>query len=808
MTDQAVAQTGHAPASRPPALDGIRVLEVAGGVGVAYAAKLFADLGADVIRADGPGDVIGDRPHELHRWLHTNKRSSPAIGTLASNADVILHDRGPSRAASEGLSYADLAAANPSVVVCSLTPFGMTGPYADYAAEEITIIHASSWGFLSPSASTRIDLPPLKAPGHHATINVATIAATAALAAVRRAMRTGQGAHVDFSMFAAAAKLTETAPVSASYQGVDASRLGVKIVVPWNMYRCADGFVQIICPEQQQWRSLVRLMGDPEWALLDVFDSPESRRENVDVLDLYLGEWLAEQRVADLCRDAQTAHVCISPLNTIGQLDTDRHFRARAFIAQSPDGTRMPGPAFRTDPPWWGLHRDAPSTNDVDGDGDGDGWRERVDAVHVGRDRWPARDARSGAALARPLEGVRVCDFSWIWAGPFCTQLLAHLGADVIKLESPDHLCLFRRLPYAPTGQPLNADTGGVFHLYNSDKRSVGIDLGDAAARDVIARLVAISDVVVDNFGVGTMARLGYGPDDLRRMNPDVIVASLSGYGQTGPHAEFMAYGPVGGAVAGLYAANGYEDGEPTETGIAIGDPGTGIAAAWAVVAALMASERTGEVATIDVAMVEAVAATTGELWMEHRSTGFVPARLANRDHVWSPHNCYPSLGEDRWVTIACPTEHSWRALCDVVDPSLAVDPRFATAADRKRHEDELDIILSAWTAMRDRWDTTMLLQRAGVAAFPSLSPRDLWDGDAQLEAIGMLERPEHAAVGRRVVPGVPWRMTPGPNGLRCAAPVLGQHTVEVLTELLGYSTDDVQRLVAAGTVRLATTHG
>lgn len=778
-------------------LEGIRVLEVSGGVGVAYAAKLFADLGADVIRSEGALDVVRSRPYEVHRWLNTNKRSvTDGFTLLASGADVILHDRGPARASAEGLTYGDLARANPSVVACSITPFGMTGPYADYVAEEITLIHGSSWGFLSPSASTRIDLPPLKASGHHATINAATIAATAALAAFHRAESTGQGAHVDFSVFAAASKMTETAPVSASYQGVNASRLGVKIVVPWNIYRCEDGLIQFICPEEEQWRAFVTLMGDPDWAHLEVFATGAARRQNVDVLEVYLAEWMAGQRVEELCSAAQAGHICISPVNTIRQLEVDPHFRERGFFADSPDGLRVPGPGFRIDRTWWALRRNAPAP----GEHNGERWQAR--AVAAGVTAAGLREPPETAPL--PLAGVRVCDFSWIWAGPFCTQELAHLGADVIKLESPFHLCMFRRLPYAPAGMALTPDTAGVFHLYNSDKRSVGIDLGNAAAREVIERLVSISDVVVDNFGVGTMARLGFGPDDLRRINPGVIVVSLSGYGQDGPNAHYMAYGPVGGAVAGLYSANGYEGGEPSETGIAIGDPGTGIAAAWAVVAAIVARRRTGEVATIDVAMVEAVAATTGELWMEYRSAGRLPVPMGNHDPVWCPHNCYAAAREDHWVTIACTTEDSWRALCSVVDPALGQDTRFATAEGRKQHEAELDSRISAWTSNRDRWEVTRLLQSVGVAAFPSLSPLDLWGGDAQLEAIGMLERPEHPAVGERTIPGIPWRLRPGPNGLRRPAPLLGQHTVEVLTDLLGYSLDEVERLVDAEAVRSA----
>ncbi len=782
----------------PSGLEGIRVLEIAGSVGVAYAAKLFADLGADVIRLEleslgVDSDVVAERPHDIGRWLHTNKRSilGSTVGLL-NDADLLLHDLGPRRARAAGLDYPTLSAANERLVVCSITPFGMTGPYADFVASELNVIHGSSWGFLSPSAATRIDLPPLKAPGHHATLNAATTAATVALAAVDAAQRSGQGEHVDFSLFAAAAKMTETAPVSASYQGVDASRLGVKIVIPWNIYSCSDGLVQFICPENSQWESFVELIGNPEWTTLDVFADPNSRRENADLVDLYISEWMAERTVDDVCTRAQAARVCISPMNTMEQLDADPHFRERGFFVTSPNGTRLPGPPAKFDRDWWQIRNDAPFRDQHSGEG----WKDRVEPAAVSPE---ARDLRG-----RPLDGVRVCDFTWIWAGPYCTQTLAHLGADVIKLESPKRTCMFRRLPYAPTDLPLNVDTAGVFHLYNSDKRSLGIDFHSAAALDAIARLVAISDVVVDNFGVGTMARLGFGPDELRKINPNVIVVSLSGYGQYGPSASNMAYGPVGGAVAGLYAANGYEGDAPAETGISIGDPGTGIAAAWATMAAIVARRRNGEVATIDCAMVEAVAATIGEPWLEWQSTGELPGPRGNRDLGWVPHNCYPASGVDRWVTIACTSETMWQNLSALIDPALAEDPRFATFADRVRHEAELDDVIASWTSRHDRFETTEQLQALGVAAFPSLSPLDLWGGNPQLEAIAMLETPNHGAVGKRIVPGIPWRLTIAPNGMRRAAPLLGEHTEEVLGDVLGYSPGEIQALVESEAVWLA----
>ncbi|MGH1493915.1 MAG: CoA transferase [Acidimicrobiales bacterium] len=783
-------------------LAGIRLLELGGGVGLAWFGKLFADLGADVVRYEGVGDRVRQRPHDVHRWLNANKRSATTgWDELVAGVDVVVHDLSPSAISERAMSHEQLATlASPRLVVAAVTPFGTSGPYADYVAEELNLIHAASWGFLSPSAATDETLPPLKAPGHHASILVANVAAAATLAAFDRAERTGVGAFVDFSSFAAAAKMTETAIAGASYLGEDASRLGVKTVLPWSVYECADGMMQVLCVEQPQWEALVELMGNPEWAQLDVFATLEDRQDNTDLLDIYLGEWLATQKVDELYLAAQATRIPFTPVNSMAQIERHPQYKAREFFATTPDGLTVPGAGFKTDQPWWNLRTDAPEL----GQHDGEGWLARKTpeaepAVDDGTGGTGAADepVNSGNdSTARPLEGVRVCDFTWVWAGPFCTQYLAHLGADVIRLESPDRLCLFRRLAFNPPDQPLEPDSAGVFHTYNSDKRSVGIDLQHPDAHEIIRRLVATSDVVIDNFGVGVMASLGYGVDDLRAINPDVIVASLTGYGQTGPSASYMAYGPAGGAFSGLYSANGYEGGLPAETGIAVGDPCTGITALWSVVSALVARRRNGEVARIDVAMVEAVGASIGEIWMEYLATGESPTPRSNRDAMWAPHGCYPAAGDDEWISIACTTEEAWRALAEVIaGPGLADDERFATMERRKANEDALDEIVWAWSSQGERWERCRVLQAVGVAALPSISPLELWQGDPQLEALDMLERPEHPVTGSHVVPGLPWRMSTGPNGLRRPAPMLGQHNEDVLVDLLGFSRAEVEHL-------------
>ncbi|MFR9802241.1 CoA transferase [Pseudonocardia sp. RS010] len=763
----------------------VRVLEIAGGVGVAWASKLLADLGADVLRVDDEGDQVTDRPFEVHRWLNSNKRSASTgvdVPRLIADADIVLHGLSPNEIRARGLDFEQLSKSSPALVVCALTPWGSVGPYAEYRGEELSVIHGSSWGFLSPAASTDPSLPPLKAPGHHATINVSTVAASVALAAHYRALTTGVGELIDFSMFAAAAKMTEWAPARALYLGQNSTRLGSKAVSPWGIYRCRDGLIHAFAAEETQWRALVELIGNPEWADLEIVATPRDRQANRDLLDMYLAEWFKDKEVADVYHTGQAMGVCVTPVYGASQLAEDDHFRERGFFHEAPDGLSLPGALTNIDQPWWNL-RDTESVP-------GDDWRPRSRSV----------PASQPAHATRPLEGVRVCDFTWVWAGPFCTQLLAHLGADVIRVESFDRPDFFRRTPIHPEGVEPTLETAAVYQVFNSDKRSIAVDMRKPDARALVLDIVKQCDIVIDNFSAGTMKRFGLGEADLRAANPSVIIASLTGYGQQGPRADYIAYGPVGGAIAGQFAANGYEPGDVMEPAIAVGDPSLGVAALWSLVASLVARTGGDGPSVIDAAMTQATAATLGELWMEYQATGVDPAPRGNHDPQWTPHNCYPAAGEDRWVTIACTTDAEWQALCSVV-PRLE-DPRFATAAGREQHEDEIDKRITDWSGELDRWEVTRRLQSVGVPAFPSLSPIDLWLGDPQLDALGMLDEIDHPVTGSRVVPGIPWRLHHGPNGLRRPAPLIGQHTDEVMSGVLGLSTDAVAALYNEGILR------
>jgi benzylsuccinate CoA-transferase BbsF subunit len=398
-----------------------------------------------------------------------------------------------------------------------------------------------------------------------------------------------------------------------------------------------------------------------------------------------------------------------------------------------------------------------------------------------------------------PLSGIRVLDFSWVWAGPFCTLQLAHMGADVIRVESKNRLCTTRRIPPFADEVP-GINRAGYYNQYNQAKRSIALNLRHPGAVAIAHQLVRQCDVVTENFAAGVIERLGLGYETLRQLRPDLIMLSISGFGRCGPYQSLAGYGPAVSALSGFVEATGYQDGAPQQLGISYADPSAGVLAAAAIVAALINRDRTGAGMYIDQSLLEPAVALLAEALLDFAMNGREPRRIGNRDPLMAPHNCYKARGDaNQWVTIAVATEREWRSLCRVMGhEQLADDPRFCTAPARKRNEDALDEIITAWTTARDRWEVTRSLQEAGVCAFPSLSNKDLVH-DPHLRRRGFIHAREHPEVGKRLHAGIPWTLNGNPVEVRRAAPLLGADTESVLDELLGLGSDEIARLRREG---------
>lgn len=398
-----------------------------------------------------------------------------------------------------------------------------------------------------------------------------------------------------------------------------------------------------------------------------------------------------------------------------------------------------------------------------------------------------------------PLTGVRVLDLTMAWAGPYGTRLLADMGAEVIKIESVDSWDVLRAL----TGQRPDTervwDKSPYFNQINRNKYGCVLDLSKPGGRDLFLRLVAVSDVVIENFRAEVMENLGLTYETLADRNDQLIMLSMPGHGQTGPERDFVTYGTTIEALSGLAHITGYEGGPPHKTGIAYPDPLAGVAAAGALALALWDRRRTGRGQFIDLAQRENLINVIGEYVVAFSATGREPARRGNCHSSTAPHGCHPCAGEDQWITIACETDSQFAALCAVLgQPALSRDERFADVVSRHRNQNSLDEIIRAWTGEQTKEEAAASLQSAGVRAVPVLSVPEVF-ADEHLRARDFFELVAHHFTGAWEIDGPHWRLSETPAHVRLPAPAFAEHNDYVLGGLLGLAEEEIASLEAEG---------
>lgn len=399
-----------------------------------------------------------------------------------------------------------------------------------------------------------------------------------------------------------------------------------------------------------------------------------------------------------------------------------------------------------------------------------------------------------------PLQGVRVADFTWLWAGAYATGLLAMLGAEVIKIESMSSIDQTRTMTFTIGKAFEGVENSPVFNTINLNKLSVRLNLKRPEAVALAKKIVQISDVAAHNMRPGTMERLGLGYDVLREIKPDIVMLSSSAFGSKGPLRAYGGYAPNFACGSGLANLTGYSDGIPNPmTGST--DLMSAITGAFAVVAALNCRQQTGQGQNIDLSSVESQSALAGDALMEYLMNRRVQYRRGNRDRIMAPHNCYRCRGEDKWVSIAVATAEEWSALCRVMgDPRWAGEHRFADAYSRWKHQDELDRLVTEWTINYTHYEVTGMLQNAGVAAMPSLSNEEIVN-DQHFKHRGISTTVEHPVMGKQVVFGVPWRFSKTQAPVTKASPLMGESNCYVFGDLLGLSADEIRRLEEDGAI-------
>jgi len=391
------------------------------------------------------------------------------------------------------------------------------------------------------------------------------------------------------------------------------------------------------------------------------------------------------------------------------------------------------------------------------------------------------------------LDGVRIADFCWLWAGAYATGLLALLGAEVIKIESMARPDPSRKMTLTQAFEGI--DHSPIFNSINLNKLSVSLNLKQPEAVVLAKKIVQISDVASENMRPGAMDSIGLGYDVLKEVKPDIIMLSSSAFGAEGPLRRYGGYAPSFACYSGLAHLTGYSDGPPNPmTGST--DLMSATTSAFAIMAALNHRQHTGQGQHIDMASVESLAVFTGDALMEYIMNGRVQSRNGNHDRIMAPHNCYRCRGDDKWVSIAVATDEEWQAFCNAAGhPEWASDERFADTYSRWKNERELNDLIGEWTVNYTHYEVTEILQKAGVAAIPSFSNEEIFS-DPHFKARELAVEVEHPSMGKQVVLGPPWRLSETPARVTKSAPTMGENNEYVFGEILGMSGKEIARLI------------
>lgn len=389
--------------------------------------------------------------------------------------------------------------------------------------------------------------------------------------------------------------------------------------------------------------------------------------------------------------------------------------------------------------------------------------------------------------MGGPLEGVKVLDLTRVLAGPYCTMLLCDMGAEVIKIERPN---VGEDSRYF---SPFKNGESGYYIFLNRGKKSLTLNLKKPEGVEIFKKLTAKADVIVENFKPGTLEKLGIGYDMVREINPRIIMASISGFGQTGPYAQRPAYDIVAQAMGGIMSITGSPDGPPMRVGSSLGDMSAGVLAAFGILVALFWREKSGVGQHVDVSMMDSIFAFLESNVVRYTFEGIVPTRIGSRHPISAPFDVYRA--KDGWVVIAVANEALFERFCQAIGrPELVKDDRFSSDPNRVAHESELKSIIEAWSKNYTVQEVVDKLLRYSIPSSPILGIDEVCH-HPQIEARNMLVELDHPVAGKVKIPGQPVKLSMSPGRPRGPSPLLGQHTTEILVQYLGYTEEQIHEL-------------
>jgi crotonobetainyl-CoA:carnitine CoA-transferase CaiB-like acyl-CoA transferase len=755
------------------ALDGVLVLELAAGVSGAFAGKLLADLGAQVVMIEPP-DGSAIREHVLFDYLAGGKESVVPAGDdelrqwLAA-ADVVLVD-----GSTPWYSIAVDERPDRAVLV-DVSPFGRSGPYADWASTDL--VTWAMGGYLYFTGAP--DRDPIWMPGPHAQMHTGAHAAFAALVGLYERERSGLGQGVEISELDATLTAHAWLVVSWAACGVLLARQ------PGDLIRAVDGWVYVmrIVPKDELFVMIERPdLGDenltvdiPTWAA------------NIPRIFEAVTAWAKDKTVAEIVELGQLLRVAVTPVLDGEGVLADEQLAARDWWEREGD-MAYPGQPYKFSATPSARRGPAPAIGQHTG--------SRPPAVTTG-----GPPSSAGATTAPPLEGLRVIEVTTNWAGPVAGRFLGDLGSDNVKIEWATRPAT-RALFWAGPAQDLQRQPhhrAMYFYEMNRNKRGVCIDLAKPDGRAAFLELVKTADIVLENNSARVMPNLGLGYEDLKAVNPSIIMVSMSGYGGDGPHRDWVAYGANIETTSSLTSITGYPDGQLSRTTLFYADPVSGNYASVAMMAALRHRARTGEGQWIDMSLNECGVTYCAEALVEFQRTGVLRAPNANRDQRVAPQGVYRCIGTDNWIALTVRSADEWKRVATLIGrPDLAGDASLDELSERHARHDELDDAISAWTAGLEQYEVVHALQALGVPAGPVLANWQMM-ADPHIYHRGMYETILNPVVGAYPTTTWPWRFERTPARIARPAPLFAEHNREILKEA-GLSDDAIAALYESGT--------
>ena len=809
------------------ALTGIRVLDLSTPLAEATG-RVLADLGAEVIKIEAPEGCEARRTAPFKegaendiegslfwRMWGRGKKSvvldvdSPddlaQLLDLVRGADIFIESSTPGELVGKGLGYDALAAINPALLYLSVTPFGQSGRYAKHPATDLTL--SAAGGLLNMQGDG--NHPPIPV-GHPETSHLGACQGAAdVINALYGRNRSGEGQHLDLSIQTAVLwtlmNATDYAAIDEDPPGFGDDRTGRNFTMPIMpgltlpvCEACKDGFVVMTLVLGAQgmfgFNAVMKWIGEQGGLEADLMKVDWThwiqllQEEKLSLQDANRGvdQFLAYIRTmtkAEIQEQAVAQKWLIAPVNLAPDLINDPQLKARNFWVDV-DGSTLPGPfAVMSETPIV-YERSAPTLG-------------QDQALLNDATRTPsAPTVDTPAPRTKIFEGLKVADFSWIAAGPIISKDLANLGATVLRVETEKRLDTLRFIPPF-IGEP-GITTGHLAANMNQSKMGIAIDFTKKEGLAVAHRMVEWADVVVQNFTPGTAERIGLGYEQLRKINPKIVMLYTCMRGQTGPEAKHTGFGLHGAALGGFAGITGWHDGDPAPPWGAYTDfisPRFGLSA---LSAALHYRDQTGIGQCIDISQIESSIHFLGPMILDYTENGRVLERAGHDSERGCPHGVYATEGTERYIAIDCQTSEQWRALRDQI-PGLSDigGDELGELSARLSRRAELDKALVSHCAGQEAKAFSQILREAGVPAYAVLRPSD-FHADPQLVDRGFFIELEHTGFGRSTFDGPVTNYSKTPSSPTHAGPLIGEHTFEVMKDILGYTDEEISEIAAA----------